>query len=83
MDTKPAQDITSATSNAPKSEDTPSDETLKEKVRRLIRDSDKGNTCVSCAGSKMATADAIDNLIEWTITTYRRISAKRNNDKNN
>ena len=83
MDTKPAQDITSATSNTQNSENVPVDEAFKEKVRRLIRDSDKGNTCVSCAGSKMATVDAVDNFIEWTITTYRRITAKRNNDKNN
>ena len=83
MNTKLEQDITSAIPNATKSEDIPSDETLKEKIRRLIRDSDKGNTCVSCAGSKMATVDAVDNFIEWTITTYRRISDKRNSDKNN
>jgi len=56
--------------------ETQNNETFKQKIGRLIRESDKTPGCVSCAGSKMATLDAVDNMIEWVITTYRRISKK-------
>ena len=58
----------------------PSDETFKEKMARLVRDADKGNTCVSCGGNKMATVDAVDNFIEWIITKFRGNATKQTTD---
>jgi hypothetical protein len=65
------------------SDEITSDETFKDKLSRLVRDSDKNAVCAGCCGTKMATVDAVDNLIEKTITTYRRISTKGTNDATN
>ena len=59
------------------SESVSCDETLKDKICRVIRDSDKKVTgCVCCGGDKMATADALDRIIEWIVTKFRRTSTK-------